>query len=72
VRIPEDLLARIQQQIDSRNAFTAAEPWTLSDWIRVVSERELRKMARSRRRRARHAARIDVQLQADGQAVGRA
>jgi hypothetical protein len=53
VRIPLELQARVQAQIDSRNLWTAQDPWCFSDFVRVALERELAKMARSRRPRRR-------------------
>lgn len=53
VRLPPDLVAEAQAQIDSRNSWTVDLPWTLSDFIRVSMERNLAKMARSRKPRRR-------------------
>jgi len=52
VRIPVDLQERVLRQIASRNAVSDLEPWTFSDFVRVSLERELAKMARSRRPRS--------------------
>jgi hypothetical protein len=51
IRIPVELLDRIERQIRQRNHHTHEEPWTLSDFIRVSVERNLSKMCRSRRGR---------------------
>lgn len=50
VRIPEELLRRVELQIAQRNMVTNEAPWTMSDFVRVSVERNLSKMERSRRR----------------------
>jgi hypothetical protein len=72
VRLSPDLVQRVQAQIDSRNTWSPEEPWDLSAFIRVCLERELRKMARSRRRRPRCSslATSSVQLAGDVHQLG--
>ncbi len=50
VRIPPELLRRIEIQILQRNIHTAEEPWVMSDFIKISIERNLRKMERSRKK----------------------
>jgi hypothetical protein len=51
VRIPEDLLRRIQAQIRQRNRVSPEQPWVLGEFLRQASEEKLAKMVRSRARR---------------------
>lgn len=54
VRLAAELLERVHQVIDRRNAHRPrARPWTLSEFVRVCLEREMRKMTRSRSSRRR-------------------
>jgi hypothetical protein len=50
VRLPTDLIDEVRLTIDRRNLWSAAEPWNLSDFIRVCLTREMQKMRRSRRK----------------------
>jgi Arc/MetJ-type ribon-helix-helix transcriptional regulator len=57
VRIPDDLMAKVEEQILSRNAFAPGQPWNRSDFIVIALVEKLKKMARSRSKRpARRAA----------------
>lgn len=55
VRVPPDLLAAVELQIQQRNIFTREAPWNISDWIRCAMEEKLKKMERSRRSRDKSA-----------------
>lgn len=54
VRLPAALMHEVNWTIQRRNVWTAAEPWTISDFIRVALEREIRKMMRSRKRQRKN------------------
>jgi len=64
VRLPNALMSEVEAQIDSRNVWSSEIPWTLSDFIRVCIVRELRKMARSRKRPVRRTRPATVKDQA--------
>lgn len=53
VRIADDLWDRMNFTIAHRNANTAHEPWSVSEFIRVACEYHIKKMARSRKRPVR-------------------
>ena len=53
VRLPADLLARIERQVSQRNHYTREQPWNLSDFLRAAAEEKLSKMSRSRAPRPR-------------------
>lgn len=48
VRIPTELMERIQTQIDSLLVHSPKGDWTVGEFIRVACEEKLKKMARSR------------------------
>lgn len=50
VRVPENLLAWIEETIAGRNQRTRKEPWTMSDFLREAVAEKLKHMSRSRRR----------------------
>ena len=56
VRIPADLLAAVDRQVESRNAVAHGEPWTRSAFIVAALREKLAKMQRSRTGRRRAAA----------------
>lgn len=70
VRLERDLIERIEFQIASRNATTAKEPWTLSDFLRVACWEKLLKMQRSRDSALRRAARKRKRNASAGDAQG--
>jgi len=51
VRIPEDLLAVVQQTIQSANSKRRHEPYTVSSWIRQCVAEKLSHLKRSKGRR---------------------
>ena len=53
VRLTADIRARIDRCIKRRNAHSREEPWILSTFLRVMIERGLKKMERSRKPRRR-------------------
>jgi len=53
VRIPADLLAAVDRQVESRNAVAHGEPWTLSAFVVAALREKLAKMERSRSGRRR-------------------
>lgn len=52
VRLPDDLTAEINRAVDNRNLWSAREPWTFSDFVRIACREKLAKMKRCRKKRA--------------------
>jgi hypothetical protein len=49
VRIPDDVMEIVQEEIALRNAHSAEEAWTLSEFVRVMILRGIRHRQRARR-----------------------
>ncbi len=49
VRIPDDLMDLIEEEISKRNAHSDATPWTLAEFIRVMVLRGIRHRHRARK-----------------------
>jgi len=53
VRFPKELLTQVENAVQSANATRAAEPYTVSSWIRKCIEEKISHLQRSRKKRPR-------------------